>query len=106
MARIAGYAGVALAPEWLTIDHRISVEATKLLHYADSLRQTQLSAVLSPSSKVGGYFLSIPTELHTAPIASMVFGRVVKIKNTCRVFALLDQSEIRRTQQVTRRDRQ
>jgi hypothetical protein len=56
------------------------------------------------SPKIGRHFLSIPTELHTAPIASMVFGRVVKKKNARGVFALLDQGEIRHAQQVARKD--
>jgi hypothetical protein len=34
----------------------------------------------------------------------MVFGRVVKVQNACGVFALLDQGEIRRAQQVTRKN--
>jgi hypothetical protein len=33
----------------------------------------------------------------------MVFGRVVKIKNTRRIFALLDEREISHAQQVTRK---
>jgi hypothetical protein len=41
--------------------------------------------------EIGRYFVPIATELHTAPISRVVLGGVVKVKDTCRVFAFLDQ---------------
>ncbi len=42
------------------------------------------------------HFVPISTQTHAAPMASMIFGRVVEKKDAGRVVALLDQRQIAR----------
>jgi hypothetical protein len=60
----------------------------------------------SLSLEIGRDFVAISAELHAAPIARMVLRRVVKVQDTRRVLAFLDQRRIGRGQQITPRHRQ
>ena len=65
-------------------------------------RQRLLGALAPMPTIVCGYFASISTERHAAPMTGVVLGRIVKKEHTQRVLAFLDQREIARAQEVRR----
>jgi hypothetical protein len=51
---------------------------------------------------VRGYFASITTDSHAAPMTSMVLSCVIKKEHAQRVLTFLDKGEIARAQEVSR----
>jgi hypothetical protein len=48
------------------------------------------------------HFYPIATRLHAAPVAGVVFGRIVKIQNAGGIPAFFDQRKVSPTEQVAR----
>ena len=65
-------------------------------------RQRLLGALAPMPTIVCGYFASIPTERHAAPMTGVVLGRVVKKEHAQRILAFLDQRVVARAQEVRR----